>query len=202
MSTDYLMPASILGKEIESNRNSFYMKCKKNQRHNITTDKQVFFLKSGTISIYRMKDDMLTMDVNSPAVLGLSFIKEFTPMHYFRCTSECELHVLGLNHTMRMLNEKNLWEQAFYNVSELVQHYMKRDALVIQKNSHAIVMEHLRVIWSMDDDTREKTSIYTYILERNIISRSAIHKVVTDLINQSVINIHRGKLTAFNDRRR
>jgi CRP-like cAMP-binding protein len=199
MLTDDFIPAKIVGRQIEMDKHSFFMKYKKNQRHNLTAERFVYYLKSGAISIYRLKDDMLTMELEAPAVVGLSLIKEIMPGHYFRCVSECDFHVLNYSHALTMLNDKNLWKYAFYNVSELVQHYMLRDALVIQKNTHAIVMEHLKIIWSMDKEIRKKTSIYNYILERNIISRSAIHKVVTELQGQNVIAVHRGKLTVFND---
>ena len=193
--------ALVLGTNFEKHKKSYFLKCKRNQRHNMSSQKLVYFLKEGELSVFRNKDDMLTITINSPAIFGLSFINDFNPDYYLRCATECDIHVLALSDTIEMLEKGNLWKHAFLCIADITQKHMKRDSLVIQKNVHAIVMEHLKVIWSTNEDERKHISIYTYILERNIISRSAIHKALSYLQNQNVIRVERGKLVAFNDRR-
>ncbi|WP_256434395.1 helix-turn-helix domain-containing protein [Citrobacter sp. RHBSTW-00944] len=60
-----------------------------------------------------------------------------------------------------------------------------------------MIIEHLKYIWSMEPETRENTSVYTFILARNHISRSAIHKVLQELVSDGKIIMKRGKLSFF-----
>lgn len=103
---------------------------------------------------------------------------------------------------MKLIDMKYIWKEAFSSVVETVQKYMIRDSQTLQKNARSVVFENLRAIWLLDEEVRNRTSIYNYILERNNISRSAIHQVVRNLKEQEVIDTARGKLIAFNDRRR
>ncbi|MCE3106174.1 helix-turn-helix domain-containing protein [Yersinia enterocolitica] len=49
----------------------------------------------------------------------------------------------------------------------------------------------------MDEEVRKKTSIYSYILTRNHISRSAIHKIVREMTLAGDIIVNRGRLFDF-----
>lgn len=202
MKIDFKDSTGVLGFEIIKSEEAYHARFKKNQRFNFTDKSKVLYLVSGNISICRLKDGVLILSIEGPTIIGLSFINEFSPLHYIRCESDCECHIISINDMMKLIDMKNIWKEAFSSVVETMQKYMTRDSHTLQKNARSVVFENLRAIWLLDEDVRNRTSIYNYILERNHISRSAIHQVIKNLKEQEVIDIARGKLIAFNDRRR
>lgn len=202
MDIDFKDSTKALGLEIVKSEVAYHARFKKNQRFNFTDKGKVLYLVSGDISICRIKDGVLILSIEGPTIIGLSFINEFAPLHYIRCESDCECHIISINDMMKLIDMKNIWNHAFSSVVETVQKYMIRDSQTLQKNARSVVFENLRAIWSLDEEVRNRTSIYNYILERNHISRSAIHQVVRNLKEQELIDTARGKLIAFNDRRR
>jgi hypothetical protein len=188
-----------LGMEIINNGEAFHAEFKKNQQFNFTDESKVLYLVSGQISVCRIKDGVLILSMEGPVIIGLSFINEFSPLHYIRCESDCECHIISINEMVKLIDMKNIWKDAFSSVVETVQNYMTRDTQTLQKNVHSVVIENLRAIWLLEKDVRSKTSIYNYILKRNHISRSAIYQVIKNLKEQNVIDTARGKLIAFND---
>lgn len=91
--------------------------------------------------------------------------------------------------------DQNLWKQAFDILTHHLQRYFQREALQSHRTIREQIIEHVKYIWSMEPEVREKTSVYTFILTRNHISRSAIHKVLQELVNDGKITLNRGKLS-------
>jgi DNA-binding MarR family transcriptional regulator len=90
-----------------------------------------------------------------------------------------------------------LWEHVFNILSEQIQEYFKRENMVSHKNVDSIVEHHLKYLWEMDEESRIRTSIYKFILDRNHISRSAIHKVVKKMVESGTIKVSNGRLLNF-----
>lgn len=187
---------------IERHPDSYFIGLKKNQRYQLRISDEVYYLKSGSLSIYRKKDDLLIMNVESPTVIGLSFISSLNQSFYFRCCEACELYVVKLKSIIAVIEHRNLWKSVYQNITGLVQHYIERDFITVQKSTRNLVEEHLKIIWEMDEETRKKTSIYKFILDRNIISRSSIHKVISEMQAQKIIDVSYGKLISFKSMKR
>ncbi|WP_333495277.1 helix-turn-helix domain-containing protein [Kluyvera sp. CHPC 1.251] len=117
--------------------------------------------------------------------------------HYFRCDTDCEMWIMGMQNVVTMLTSKNLWMHAFYILTNHLHRYFTREKLQSHRTIRELVIEHVKYIWEMAPDVRDKTSVYTFILSRNHISRSAIHKVLQELSHEGKIILNRGKLSAF-----
>ncbi|MCE0811771.1 helix-turn-helix domain-containing protein [Buttiauxella sp. A2-C1_F] len=188
----------LIGDEIKKSENAYFSLRKKRQRIEMKKDGNIFYLEKGSVSVYRVENDLVTVSFTAPAILGLAQMRNDVMSHYLRCDTDCEMWVMNAANANEMLSKKNLWIHAFDILTNHLQRYFQRENLRSHKTIREIVTEHVKHIWSLEPEIREKTSVYTFILSRNHISRSAIHKVLQELVNEGKLTLNRGKLSSFN----
>lgn len=187
----------LIGDEIKKSENAYFSLRKKRQRIEMRKDGNIFYLEKGSISVYRVENDLVTVSFTAPAILGLAQMRNDVMSHYLRCDSDCEMWVMSSANANEMLTRKSLWMHAFDILTNHLQRYFQRENMRSHKTIREIVIEHVKHIWSLEPEIREKTSVYTFILSRNHISRSAIHKVLQELVNEGKLTLNRGKLSSF-----
>ena len=185
----------LVGDEMEKSDNAWLSLRKKRQRIDLKVDGNILFLEKGTVSVYRVENDLVTVSISAPAILGLPQMRTEVAGHYLRCDTDCEMWAMSVQNADHMFTAKNLWKQAFDILTHHLQRYFQREALQSHRTIREQIIEHVKYIWSMEPEVREKTSVYTFILTRNHISRSAIHKVLQELVNDGKITLNRGKLS-------
>lgn len=190
---------SRIGAAILSDERAYFMKKTRNQRVELKNNEKICFLVKGGISTYRVMDSLLTITINAPAVIGLPYLKnnDIPSTHYYRCNNECEMWAVNFSDAINIFSKLGLWEDAFNIITQHLSLYFQREALLNQPNIKSIVLEHAKYLWEQDEEVREGTSIYKFILSRNLVSRSAVHKAVRELTNEGIMEIHRGKLCFF-----
>lgn len=188
---------SVIADQIKKADNAWFTVRKKRQRIDMKGDGNVFFLEKGTVSIYRMENDLVTITVSAPAILGLQQMRSETTSHYFRCDTHCEMWVMSMTNMNALLTEKNLWMHAYDILTHHLNLYFAREKLQSHRTIRELVIEHVKYIWDMAPEIRDKTSVYTFILNRNHISRSTIHKVLQELTHEGKLILKRGKLSSF-----
>lgn len=182
---------------------SFFIKQKKNQRIDVGGNGHIYALSKGTVSFYRVDDNVLSHSISAPAIIGLSQfgiaqLREPEKHHYYiRCNESCEMWVTRQTDIIDLFDTQDFWKYAFYIQSFYLALYLERDSMVSKKTVRDIVIEHIKFICNMETELRNKTSIYTFILTRNHISRSSVHKIVAELVSSGKITIKRGKLINF-----
>lgn len=185
----------LVGDEMKKSENAWLSLRKKRQRIDLKVDGNILFLEKGTVSVYRVENDLVTVSISAPAILGLPQMRTEVVGHYLRCDTDCEMWAMSVQNADHMFTAKNLWKQAFDILTHHLQRYFQREALQSHRTIREQIIEHVKYIWSMEPEVREKTSVYTFILTRNHISRSAIHKVLQELVNDGKITLNRGKLS-------
>ena len=187
----------LIGDEIKKSDNAWLSLRKKRQRIDLKVDGNILFLEKGTVSVYRVENDLVTVSISAPAILGLPQMRTEVAGHYLRCDTDCEMWAMSVQNADLLFSAKNLWKQAFDILTHHLQRYFQRETLQSHRTIRELIIEHVKYIWGMEPAVREKTSVYTFILTRNHISRSAIHKVLQELVNDGKITLNRGKLSAY-----
>ncbi|WP_370968012.1 helix-turn-helix domain-containing protein [Enterobacter wuhouensis] len=185
---------STLGEYIEKSKESCMSVRKKNQRLDTKNEKKIYYLKSGTVSLYPLENNIVSVDVEAPAVLGMDQMFHGKLSHSIRCGIECELMMIDESEFIGILNHKGLWPHAFCVLSFHYEMCFQLKNRPGKKNINSIVTEHLRYLWGMDEDKRGEISVYTFILARSQISRSSIYNVLSKLTDNGIIELERGKL--------
>lgn len=188
---------SLIGSEIKKSENAWFSVRKKRQRIDLKTEAHILYLEKGTVSVYRIDDDLVTVTIPAPAILGLAQLRALNTEHYLRCDGDCEMWVMSMQNAKELFTQKNLWRDAFDLLSHHLGRYFQRETLKSHRTIRELVIEHVKYIWSLASDIRKKTSIYTFIMTRNHVSRSAIHKVLQELVLEGRITIEHGKLTSY-----
>jgi CRP-like cAMP-binding protein len=190
---NYQESTLIIGEYIHRSKNAHFEFRKKNQRIDYRVN-NIFYLKSGRVSVYRQDNDLITISLEAPSVVGLTQMHLSEKTHYLRCDCDCEMWTISTIEAMSLFTHNNLWHHAFDILSHHLHLYFERDKLMRHPTFRGVIHEHLKYIWSMDETIRCKTSVYNFIMSRNHISRSGIHKILHEMIEGGLIIIDRGKL--------
>lgn len=187
-----------IGEYIENSGTSFLTLRRRFQRIDLKTLDSICFLKKGRVSIYRVENDIVTLSLKSPAILGLAQMRNEFKSHYMRCDADCEMWVINTVDAIDLFNRYGLWMDAFDLLTDHIQKYFIRENLVSHRNIRNIVIEHVRYIWSLPEEERIKISVYRFILARNHVSRSSVHNILKDLIASGAVQLDRGRILSLN----
>lgn len=187
----------IIGQEIEKCDSSCLIYRKKRQRFDSEHPGNIYYLKTGKVTVYRKSDNVLTNTLSGPAILGLSQLKGKEKTHYFRCDTDCDMWGLPFADASKLFDDKGLWKNAFELLTSITYQCYTRELMITQRNVRGIIIQYLKSIWEMNEDIKKKISIYTFILQRSNISRSSIYKTVCDLTDEGLIKVSRGRLIEY-----
>lgn len=188
----------MIGRHIEECNDSHFSERKKNQRIDMKKLNQIAYLKSGTVSMHKIDDGLVTITIKGPAIIGLGQMRGDKFTHYVRCNTNCEMWVIDIDDASVLFSKYSLWGQAFDIITKHLYMYFARENMTQKRSVKEIVIEHVRKIWEFDEVSRKNISIYSYILSRNNVSRSAIHKAICELVQDGLLNINRGRVVDFN----
>lgn len=191
--------AIAVGVLFEKSNKSYSSKRKKNQRIQLKNDSAICYIKTGRVSVYCEHNDLLMFSVDAPAILGLPQILKEVNHHYLRSDTECEMCIISASEAKIIINENNLWSHAFTLLTWYLHLYFHHDTLINKPCKQSMINEHLKFIWGMDAEERARISVYSFIMSRNYISRSGIHKSLQALINSGSIKISNGKLVYYKE---
>lgn len=188
-----------IGKHIEISKKSHEENHKKNQRIELLSQNNICYLKKGRVFVYRQDNDLVTITLSAPLILGLTQMRNAIKYHYLRCDSNCQMFMINNHDATELFNSKNLWPDAFDILTWHLDLYFQRDVMMVHPNIRNLINEHLKHIWSLPEETRLNTSVYSFITDRNHISRSAVHKVTQEMTKAGKVKIERGKLLFFQE---
>lgn len=158
------------------------------------SEKWVYYLKSGSVNICRLSDDIVIHTVEAPAFLGVTSLFDQCYFHYLYTNIDSAIVRVSLRDFYNMVDESGLWRDVCWLVCSAAHFYYKRDELVYASKVYGVIKNHLELIWSMPEDVRAKLSIFDFILSRTGISRSSLNKVLKELLKGGYINVRRGRL--------
>ncbi|MNB97116.1 putative DNA-binding transcriptional regulator [compost metagenome] len=190
-----------IGDAIISSEYSFLTHRKKNQRLDLKDNNQICYLVDGSVSIYRVEDGILKFTVDTPAILGLAQMRIPTKTHFMRSDTNCDFWLIDAERATELLNSKNLWCEAYEIISHHLSLYIHREKMQSKPSVKELVLEHIKYLWKLEEDVRSRTSIYSFILSRNAVSRSAVHKALNELIADGLIEVYRGILNNYHCQR-
>ncbi|WP_370968016.1 helix-turn-helix domain-containing protein [Enterobacter wuhouensis] len=190
---------SILGEHIGLSKSSYLAKYKKNQRLELISRNNICYLKRGRVVVLRHDNDLVTLTIQAPMILGLTQMANKSKYHYLRCETDCQMLIISNEDATDIFNKKNLWIYAFNILTWHHNLYFQREMMMTHPDIRKVINEHLKYVWMMPPDVRSKTSVYNFIMSRTHISRSAIHKITQEMMKNGSVKIERGKLTLYND---
>ncbi|MEB5887499.1 helix-turn-helix domain-containing protein [Enterobacter roggenkampii] len=179
---------------ITQSTKSYVMLRKEKQRINISDMGNIYVLTKGNVSAHSYNNGFLIATISAEEIIGLESIRDVRIINYIRCVTDAEMYVISINDACDLFTELGLWEAAFDVILRYMMVQSRREIKLNQPTSRSTVIEYIKHIWTFKPEQREKTSIYVYVMARTNISRSLIHKVITDLERKGLVLVRRGVL--------
>lgn len=195
----YEASTRLIGDMIVSSNLSKTINMHKNQRLNWLPSSGIGYLQSGSLSVYRIEDNLKIITLYSPAIIGLPFLNSGVITDYYRSEELSLLNLVPKEVALSLLTTENLWDNACYILSSHISDFYSRHVRLSETDPAHIVLECLKVINDLESIKRDSTSIYSFIMERYPLSRGTIYNVLNDLIKKKKIRMHRGRLVYLND---
>jgi len=154
----------------------------------------VYLLRTGEVEIRRISDNMVISCLKPPSAIGLTLRSEQDTYHYIKTSAPAELMAVRKEVIFDVFDTCELWREAFTLCVDVANKAFERDEACASRNVYSIVRQHLEMIWVMDEQQRNSTSVFEFILDRANISRSSLNKIIKDLSVGGYIKTYRGKL--------
>jgi hypothetical protein len=183
-----------IGHAIEMSPESFLSVYKAKQRIDLHNKNHVCYLTKGNVSAYSFGREVLIFNIFSPEIIGLEKIGGLTMINHLRCVTNAEMHIIDTRILKDLINNNDLWSNAYDISLVYLKSYHSRDNKLSSPSAKDTIVQYIKYIWSLEPSQREVTSIYSFILERTHISRSLIHRVVSNFESEGLISVHRGIL--------
>jgi CRP-like cAMP-binding protein len=164
-----------------------------------TNGSVVTVVREGIFKIERVQEDILVAISPSPLILGLPELFEARGEDYqLTALTPCEVYQLDGLQCRSLLDQHQLWREAFHWVSWIYKAQEVRDAQLIGKNSYSQIRATLQVMSEWDISLRARVGVMHYIQQRTHISRSVIAEVLAALRAGNYIEMNKGKLVSVN----
>lgn len=163
---------------------------------NMNTDASLItVVRQGTFKIERVEQNLLLAISLSPLIFGLSGLL-FSPGVRYQLTAltQCEVYQLAGSQCEALIDEHQLWRDAFQWVSWMNKVQEARDVQLIGKSSYSQIRATLQVMSGWNESLRARVGVMNYIQQRTHISRSVIAEVLAALRAGNYIEMNKGKL--------
>lgn len=153
---------------------------------------QLYLFKAGEISILRASDGLLMVTVYDAHLFGVAEMLQ--PMRSHGLRTEVESTVLRIDGdvAIRIITEKNLWQDVTALLAYHTAYMAYRDTLVLQQRTYSVIRNHLLEMILLPEETRMRTSMLDYIQDRTHLSRSSVLNVLSALKKGKYIQFIRG----------
>ncbi|MEJ5074047.1 helix-turn-helix domain-containing protein [Enterobacter ludwigii] len=159
----------------------------------------VTVVRQGTFKIERTHPEILIAISPSPMIIGLAGVFHAIGEPYqLTALTQCEVYQLKCEQCRALLNQHQLWQDAFHWVSWLFKVQQIRDGELIGKNSYSQIRATLQAMSAWDESLRERVGVMNHIQQRTHISRSVIAEVLAALRAGKYIEMNKGKLVSVN----
>lgn len=153
----------------------------------------------GEMTIGRKYNDILIGIAQAPFIDGLSAGMIERPTEYIYTTqSLCTGYYLSSQRVMTLLDEHQLWREAFSWLTWWHRLAETRDNQLIGSSSYDQIRSTLLTMSDWDENLRSRVGVMHYIQRRTGISRSVIAEVLSALRKGNYIEMYKGKLLKVN----
>ena len=168
------------------------------QHYRDVNSEDTFVILEGVISL-RREENVLIGITQAPYIMGLAdgLMKNDIP---YKLISEgnCTGYHLPAKQTITLIEQNQLWRDAFYWLAWQNRILELRDVQLIGHNSYEQIRATLLSMIDWNEELRSRIGVMNYIHQRTRISRSVVAEVLAALRKGGYIEMNKGKLVAIN----
>jgi hypothetical protein len=153
-----------------------------------------FFITEGVFSLRRGENVLIGID-QAPFIMGLADGVIKNEVDYKLITeSNCTGYYLPASKMIKIIEEKQLWREAFCWLAWQNRTLELRDVQLIGNNSYEQIRATLLSMIKWDEQLRSRIGVMNYIHQKNRISRSVVAEILAALRKGGYIEMKKGKL--------
>lgn len=157
-----------------------------------------FVILDGVISL-RRREQVLVGIAKAPFIMGLTnSIMKNDVQYDLVSEGRCSGYYLSASQTISVIEECQLWREAFYWLTWLNRILEQRDYQLIGNNSYEQIRSTLISMLEWEESLRSRVGVMNYIHQRTRISRSVVAEVLAALRKGGYIEMSKGKLISIN----
>lgn len=159
---------------------------------------EVMFVREGTVKIKRLRDGALLSISPSPTIIGLLSV-HFPGSEGYEITalSRCRCYRLTTARCVALIDQHQLWSDAFRWASWLYRMREQRDIQLVGRPSYSQICDTLNIMANWSSELRARIGVLDYIHQRTHLSRSMIAEVLSALRKGEFITMSKGKLVSI-----
>ncbi len=161
----------------------------------VQSQSMLWLISNGSVSFYRVYDDLKIAVAAGPIVMGLAELFEPLGRYYFKTARGAKIASISIERAKEVFSEHGLWQEVAEVLAFTVHMMGYRDEHLVSKNSYSIIRAKLFEYMNKKDVADfSGTGIVAYIQETTHLSRSLIYKIISYLIDGNYIKVRNGKL--------
>ena len=157
-----------------------------------------YFLLEGSITLNRRWDGMVLNSQQYPFISGVSHQLSCGDNLYVRTAESSRLCKMPLERFNLLIEKYALWESFCYLLIYTTSSIYEQCSAVSQMSSSEIVMYHLRQLMLEPSRLRNSMTAASYIMDKTLLSRSGIMRILRQLREAKCIILERGILVGIN----
>mgnify|MGYP003365716020 FL=1 len=157
-----------------------------------------YFLLEGSITLNRRWDGMVLNSQQYPFISGVSHQLSCGDNLYVRTAESSRLCKMPLERFNLLIEKYALWESFCYLLIYTTSSIYEQCSAVSQMSSSEIVMYHLRQLMLEPSRLRNSMTAAGYIMDKTLLSRSGIMRILRQLREAKCIILERGILVGIN----
>ncbi len=157
-----------------------------------------YFLLEGSITLNRRWDGMVLNSQQYPFISGVSHQLSCGDNLYVRTAESSRLCKMPLERFNLLIEKYALWESFCYLLIYTTSSIYEQCSAVSQMSSSEIVMYHLRQLMLEPSRIRKSMTAAGYIMDKTLLSRSGIMRILKQLREAKYIILERGILVGIN----
>lgn len=170
----------------------FTMDAKKNN--------QIYFIRSGAVSLYREPSSFLFELIEAPSIRGLIPIHAASySMYIMKVIAPSEIAILDRARLYELLEENGLWETFSQHLITAASMMVEVVFKLTAPSAYEMVRYQLFDLMSKSKEIRESISVDSYICSKTRLSRSSVMRALSQFRTKGYIEMSHGILKKINN---
>lgn len=160
------------------------LECKKNIKLNFTRSGKLacYLVFEGRGLVCRSRDNLVIATTRAPIIVGLTNVLfPLREEYYWRPQTDCLVMVIDAQVAYKIIADKNLWQSLAMVMGFLAYRLGEYSIKSTARTSLSQITMQIHALMQEPVELRMKTSLTRYILDRTLLSRSYVMKIVAEL---------------------
>ncbi|MFK3660205.1 helix-turn-helix domain-containing protein [Scandinavium sp. NPDC088450] len=158
--------------------------CAKNKRLEFTRTRpqSCYLLYEGFGLVHRASDGLVLGTIKAPYIIGITnLFTSLEEQYYWRAGKTCSILVVESAVVREVIEKNHLWENFARVLSYIVQYLSGHSERLVAQNGYHLVCHQLISLMNEPEFVRAKMSPSKYIIDRTLLSRSYVMKILSEL---------------------